>query len=80
MKVKRLLPFLILCIAITAQPAVNAQSHFGGYRCTKDCSGHKAGYDWAKKKDVRDPKDCASKSQSFTEGCLVYVEEKNRGK
>jgi hypothetical protein len=77
---KIFLLFLFLCAAFAYQPIANAQSSFGGYRCTKDCSGHKAGYDWAKKKNIRDPKDCASKSQSFTEGCLVYVDEKNRGK
>jgi len=41
---------------------------FHGSQCTKDCSGHKAGYAWQNRKPH---KACDSKSPSFTKGCLI---------
>jgi len=41
--------------------------------CTTDCSGHKAGYDWAKGKGLKELEECGGKSQAFKEGCLAYV-------
>lgn len=39
--------------------------YFLGSKCTKDCSGHRAGYDWsAKRGDI----DSASWSDSFNKG------------
>jgi len=32
-----------------------AAALFGGYECTKDCSGHAAGYDWAEEHGIDDP-------------------------
>jgi hypothetical protein len=51
---------------------------FGKYSCSLDCSGHRAGYDWAKEKDIQDEEDCEaagehSNSLSFAEGCKAYV-------
>lgn len=46
---------------------------FHGYACTEDCSGHKAGYDWAARKGIDDPDDCGGYSQSFIEGCRAYA-------
>lgn len=43
--------------------------------CTNDCSGHQAGYDWAKSKGIADPDDCTGNSESFIEGCRVASEE-----
>lgn len=48
---------------------------FNGYRCTDDCSGHDAGYEWAEENDVVDPDDCGGNSNSFIEGCEAYAEE-----
>lgn len=48
---------------------------FGSYRCTGDCSGHKAGYAWAEQGGITSASDCRGKSKSFIEGCLAYVEE-----
>lgn len=48
---------------------------FYGYRCTEDCSGHEAGYDWAERNGINDIYDCDGNSQSFIEGCQAYVEE-----
>ncbi|TPI27884.1 hypothetical protein FJ414_28270 [Mesorhizobium sp. B3-1-6] len=59
--------------------AAGAQQTFGGYDCTEDCSGHKAGYDWAQQNGVSDRSDCSGNSQSFVEGREAYVEDPNRG-
>lgn len=48
-------------------------AEFMGYTCTKDCSGHKAGYEWAKKKNLTDPADCRGRSNSFVEGCRAFT-------
>lgn len=48
---------------------------FMGYTCTKDCSGHRAGYRWAERKGIDDADDCTGNSRSFIEGCKAYVEE-----
>lgn len=47
---------------------------FHGYPCTQDCSGHRAGFDWASRKKVTRPADCEGDSQSFIEGCLAFVD------
>ena len=41
---------------------------FMGSTCTKDCSGHKAGYDWSVK---RGGQIAASHSQSFNKGTAI---------
>lgn len=48
---------------------------YKGYACTKDCSGHRAGYEWAKRKGIADPVECGGKSKSFVEGCRSFTEE-----
>jgi len=48
------------------------------YGCTDDCSGHEAGFEWAKENDVTDGS-CYGDSESFNEGCQAYadaIEEK----
>ena len=50
---------------------------FHGYRCTQDCSGHEAGYEWAARKGITDSNDCGGNSQSFIEGCKAYADENN---
>jgi len=52
---------------------------YKGYPCTKDCSGHKAGYAWAKKRGVTNPQDCpgvGTNHNSFWEGCKSATEGK----
>ncbi len=51
---------------------------FAGYGCTSDCSGHRAGYEWAEQHGIEDESSCSTPSQSFNEGCAAYIEE-NRG-
>ena len=48
---------------------------FKGYRCTKDCIGHKAGYFWAKRKGLnRMDQIPQTPSNSFKEGCMACVQ------
>ena len=44
------------------------------YGCTEDCSGHEAGFAWARDNDVEDASDCGGNSYSFIEGCEAYAE------
>jgi hypothetical protein len=41
---------------------------FAGSHCTKDCSGHKAGFRWAMRKGVAA---CNANNQSFKNGCTI---------
>ncbi len=43
-------------------------------RCTEDCSGHDAGWQWAQNHEVTDTSECLG-SGSFEDGCEAYVEE-----
>lgn len=75
----------LLFTAATMQPAAAIDRQFGGNDCTDDCSGHKAGYEWAESKGITDHKACqnelilSSNSTSFAEGCETYTEEPYRG-
>lgn len=67
--------------AVPIQPAQQSYTYgrppayFRGYRCSADCSGHEAGYEWAEENGIDDPSDCHGNSQSFIEGCQAYAEE-----
>lgn len=54
---------------------------FGGHECTDDCSGHAAGYRWAEARNITNENNCPlnGNATSFYEGCLVYVEDSDRG-
>ena len=41
--------------------------------CHGDCSGHDAGFDWARDHNITDESECGGNSQSFIEGCEAYV-------
>ena len=41
--------------------------------CTKDCSGHDAGFEWAKEKSLTVLADCEADDPGFAEGCEAYV-------
>ena len=65
---------IIIALALLV-PATGATAReFGGY----DCSGHAAGYRWAEARSITD---CPLRGRalSFYEGCLVYVEDPDRG-
>lgn len=42
--------------------------------CIGDCSGHRAGYEWAQDNSISSESDCDGNSDSFNEGCVNYVE------
>lgn len=50
---------------------------FQGSPCTKDCSGHKAGYAWAQKHPMTP---AASSSPSFNKGAAIAVNQSKPGK
>lgn len=51
---------------------------FRGYPCTRDCGGHRAGYDWATYWGITDPNLCPlGGSNSFWEGCKSRGEEQD---
>jgi len=41
--------------------------------CTIDCSGHEAGFAWARDEGVTDASECSGNSDSFVEGCETYA-------
>lgn len=69
----------LLCLAGSAmaqdRPAPDKAPTFEGYPCTKDCSGHRAGYEWAERKNIETPEQCGGRSNSFTEGCKAWAEQ-----
>lgn len=66
-----------LALASSHGAPADAQETFYGYDCIDDCSGHRAGYDWAQRNDITDESDCDGDSQSFNEGCQAYVAEQS---
>jgi hypothetical protein len=48
---------------------------FGDFICTNDCSGHEAGFLWAKQKSVLDEAECKGNSDAFEQGCFSFVKE-----
>lgn len=69
----------LYAIALTILVVSSAQAReygliYKGYDCTVDCSGHKAGYDWAKKKNIKSHDECGGRSRSFIEGCYAWVD------
>lgn len=57
---------------------IQETSIFHGRPCTRDCSGHQAGYKWAEKNQVVDPAGCQAKSGSFSSGCEIAVNQKRQ--
>jgi len=68
-----------LLLGLSSLPS-NGQIYFHGYPCTVDCSGHRAGYEWAERKGVADPDSCSGNSNSFIEGCRAWAEEQSNGR
>ena len=50
--------------------------YFKGYKCSADCAGHIAGYEWAEERGISKEEGCYGRSDSFNEGCLLYVSER----
>jgi hypothetical protein len=70
---------VVAAAAVTFSPSKAQERTFGGYECTEDCSGHKAGYEWAEEHNITDESDCGGNSQSFIEGCQTYTQDPSRG-
>ena len=72
---------LILALSMLTVAGEARAREFGGHDCSDDCSGHAAGYRWAEAQGIADETDCPLRGGaiSFYEGCLVYVEDPNRG-
>lgn len=70
---------LSLAILIVASEA--RAREFGGYDCSDSCFGHAAGYRWAEAHNITAESDCPLRGGaiSFYEGCLVYVDDPDRG-
>lgn len=62
-------------LARDSEPAPPTRGTFHGYRCTDDCSGHRAGYAWAGRLQLQAASSCGGNSQSFIEGCWAWVRE-----
>lgn len=50
-------------------------SRFFGYKCLDDCSGHEQGWLWALKNKINSTAFCTGNSQSFIEGCYIFVKQ-----
>lgn len=54
----------------------NYTDAYGDLGCTSDCSGHEAGFAWAREHDIASEEDCSSHGDSdgsFAAGCKAYV-------
>ena len=53
---------------------------FHGSTCTKDCAGHRAGWYWARVKQLASQADCHSRSPSFNKGCSINIQQRSQGR
>jgi len=52
---------------------------FHGSQCTKDCSGHRAGWYWSKQKGHNSSSNRTGGSDSFKKGCDIGVKQRAAG-
>ncbi|MET4601090.1 hypothetical protein ABIB90_000541 [Bradyrhizobium sp. JR4.1] len=73
--------FAIAALCVVLGGCAAQAREFGSYECSNDCSGHAAGYRWAEAHNVTSESGCPLRGNaiSFYEGCLVYVEDPDRG-
>lgn len=69
---------IIICVSLSINTAFAGT--YEGYECTEDCSGHRAGYEWAQENDINEEADCVGKSYSFEEGCRAFTENPDRNR
>jgi hypothetical protein len=69
---------MILC-ASAADRTIGAPAprSFLGHPCRDDrCGSHKAGFDWAERQAITDPRACLARNDpAFAEGCRAFVQE-----
>jgi hypothetical protein len=64
-------------IAYKTHKSAMSNLMYKGYPCTKDCSGHQAGDNWAANKGIQHSSECPyGSSNSFWEGCKSNSEYK----
>jgi hypothetical protein len=51
---------------------------FHGSKCTQDCSGHKAGFDWEKRKNLNTRQQ--TPSNSFNNGTQIATDMRGKGR
>lgn len=61
-------------VAEPADVAADEVESMGFTGCTSDCSGHEAGFNWARDRDLTDEWECGGNSSSFIDGCRQFVE------
>ncbi len=69
---------VFLCaIAADRAAAAPAARSFLGHPCRDvRCGSHKAGFDWADRQGITDPRACLARNDpAFTEGCRAFVQE-----
>lgn len=52
---------------------------FHGSKCKKNCGGHRAGFFWARLKQLTDVDKCSTPSTSFNNGCRINIQQRARG-
>jgi hypothetical protein len=58
------------------QPPATYREARGSDACSsRGCSGHEAGWQWARERGIRDPDSCGGRSLSFVEGCRAWAQE-----
>jgi hypothetical protein len=52
---------------------------FYGSKCKDFCGGHRAGFLWARLKQLTDVDKCSTKSPSFNNGCRINIQQRAKG-
>lgn len=63
------------CVATPTETQAALPRSFLGHACRDDrCGSHKAGFDWAERNNITDPRACVTRNDpAFIEGCRVYA-------
>lgn len=75
MVIMKVVIFTVFSVLFLTSPALAQGREFHGYPCTQDCSGHRAGYEWAQRRGITSPYECGGNSRSFIEGCHAWADE-----
>lgn len=58
---------------VVRRDSAGSSEGFMGFPCVDTCKEIEAGYRWAERNRVADPKGCGGASWPFVEGCVAYV-------
>jgi len=79
MRTQTVIMLSIVSLVALGNPTSGQERTYSRYKCTDDCSGHAAGYEWAREHEIDRDANCPEgNSQSFHEGCLAYTQDPNR--